>query len=141
MHGWMGSCIQSPLNWMSKCASSSGCGGRRKLERSATSDYTTAESSTLDDFQCQICLGPVKQCVSLEPCGHNWCATCLSHHFASLLQVPETPPPPPPAPSNPTPAAPSTLLSSRWLSHCLSHCVCTSPNTGLIWRPAMLACG
>ncbi|KAL3137014.1 hypothetical protein ABBQ32_006605 [Trebouxia sp. C0010 RCD-2024] len=59
---------------------------RRKLERSATSDYTTAESSTLDDFQCQICLGPVKQCVSLEPCGHNWCATCLSHHFASLLQ-------------------------------------------------------
>ena len=60
---------------------------RRKLERSATSDYTTAESSTLDDFQCQICLGTVKECVSLEPCGHNWCATCLSHHFASLLQV------------------------------------------------------
>ena len=52
-----------------------------------TSDYTTAESSTLDDFQCQICLGTLRDCVVLEPCGHNWCATCLSHHFASLLQV------------------------------------------------------
>ena len=60
---------------------------RRKLERVATSDYTTAESSTLDDFNCQICLGTLKDCVALEPCGHNWCATCLSHHFASLLQV------------------------------------------------------
>ena len=60
---------------------------RRKLERTATSDYTTAESSTLDDFQCQICLSTLRDCVALEPCGHNWCATCLSHHFASLLQV------------------------------------------------------
>ena len=60
---------------------------RRKLERTVTSDYTTAESSTLDDFQCQICLGTLRDCVVLEPCGHNWCATCLSNHFASLLQV------------------------------------------------------
>ncbi|KAL0025671.1 hypothetical protein WJX77_003216 [Trebouxia sp. C0004] len=68
-----------------KAAAASGS-PRRRLERTATSDYTTAESSTLDDFQCQICLGTLRDCVALEPCGHNWCATCLSHHFASLLQ-------------------------------------------------------
>ena len=57
------------------------------LQRSLTSAYTTAEASTLDDFQCQICLSTLHSCVALEPCGHNFCATCLSHHFASLLQV------------------------------------------------------
>ena len=57
------------------------------LQRSLTSTYTTAEASTLEDFQCQICLSTLRSCVALEPCGHNFCATCLSHHFASLLQV------------------------------------------------------
>ncbi|KAK9817719.1 hypothetical protein WJX72_001212 [[Myrmecia] bisecta] len=57
-----------------------------RLQRTQTSRYTTAEFSTLDDFQCQICLGTLRACVALEPCGHNFCAACLSHHFASLLQ-------------------------------------------------------
>ena len=57
------------------------------LQRSLTSTYTTAEAATLEDFQCQICLSTLRSCVALEPCGHNFCATCLSHHFASLLQV------------------------------------------------------
>lgn len=52
-----------------------------------TSKYTTADASTLEDFQCQICLGTLRSCVALEPCGHNFCAPCLSHHFASQLMV------------------------------------------------------
>lgn len=123
--------------WMTKDAKV--CGGRRKLERSATSDYTTAESSTLDDFQCQICLGPVKQCVSLEPCGHNWCATCLSHHFASLLQVhpplPVPHPSTPPCPSVPPHINVTVAVIGDWI-----HWGVEVPNTGLIWRPATHAC-
>ena len=53
----------------------------------ATSRYTTAELSTLEDFQCQICLSTLRDCVAIEPCGHNFCASCLSHHFASQLLV------------------------------------------------------
>ncbi|GBF89177.1 hypothetical protein Rsub_01894 [Raphidocelis subcapitata] len=54
--------------------------------RTATSRYTTAEQSTLEDLRCQICLGTLSKCVALEPCGHNFCAPCLSHHLASQLQ-------------------------------------------------------
>jgi Zinc finger, C3HC4 type (RING finger) len=57
------------------------------LSRTATSRYTTAEASTLDDLRCQICLNTLRQCVALEPCGHNYCATCLSHHLGSQLQA------------------------------------------------------
>eukprot|EP00879_Flechtneria_rotunda_P004794 GHRR01005066.1.p1 GENE.GHRR01005066.1~~GHRR01005066.1.p1 ORF type:complete len:626 (+),score=240.90 GHRR01005066.1:617-2494(+) len=54
--------------------------------RTATSRYTTAEQSTLEDLKCQICLNTLRQCVALEPCGHNFCATCLSHHLGNQLQ-------------------------------------------------------
>lgn len=53
----------------------------------ATSKYTTPDSSQPGDMICQICLGPLRACLALKPCGHNFCAACLSHHFASLLQV------------------------------------------------------
>ena len=56
------------------------------LCRSTTSRYTTAEQSTLDDFQCQICLGTLRSCVAIEPCGHNFCATCLSQYFGTQLE-------------------------------------------------------
>ena len=56
-------------------------------QRTATSRYTTAASATPDDLQCQICLGALRACVALDPCGHNYCAACLSHHFAALLEV------------------------------------------------------
>ncbi|BDA46284.1 hypothetical protein COCOBI_08-3760 [Coccomyxa sp. Obi] len=59
----------------------------RSLQRMTTSKYTTADASTLEDFQCQICLGTLRSCVALEPCGHNFCAPCLSHHFASQLMT------------------------------------------------------
>ncbi|CAL5227738.1 g10754 [Coccomyxa viridis] len=59
----------------------------RSLQRMATSKYTTADASTLEDFQCQICLSTLRDCVAIEPCGHNFCASCLSHHFASQLLV------------------------------------------------------
>eukprot|EP00884_Botryococcus_braunii_P003133 jgi/Botrbrau1/12820/Bobra.20_1s0011.1 len=58
-----------------------------QLQRMMTSRYTTAETSTLEDLQCQICLGTLHQCVALEPCGHNFCAACLSNHFAAQLQA------------------------------------------------------
>eukprot|EP00877_Chromochloris_zofingiensis_P000217 jgi/Chrzof1/10196/Cz04g32100.t1 len=54
--------------------------------RTTTSRYTTAEQSTLEDLKCQICLNTLHKCVALEPCGHNFCATCLSHHLGSQLQ-------------------------------------------------------
>jgi hypothetical protein len=54
--------------------------------RTATSRYTTAEQSTLEDLKCQICLTTLRQCVALEPCGHNFCACCLSHHLGNQLQ-------------------------------------------------------
>lgn len=54
--------------------------------RTATSRYTTYEQSTLEDLKCQICLTTLKNCVALEPCGHNFCATCLSHHLGNQLQ-------------------------------------------------------
>ncbi len=56
------------------------------IYRTATSRYTTAEQSTLEDLKCQICLCTLSKCVAIEPCGHNFCATCLSHHFGSQLQ-------------------------------------------------------
>ena len=65
------------------------CGDKMpaSLQRTATSRYTTADSSEPGDMMCQICLGPLRSCLALQPCGHNFCAACLSHHFASLLQV------------------------------------------------------
>lgn len=57
------------------------------LQRTFTSLYTTAESSNAMDLICQICLGPFRDCVALQPCGHSFCAPCLSHHFAAILQV------------------------------------------------------
>lgn len=56
------------------------------LCRSTTSRYTTAEQSTLDDFQCQICLGTLNDCVAIETCGHNFCAVCLSQYFGTQLE-------------------------------------------------------
>ena len=36
-------------------------------------------------MQCQICLDTLSDCVAISPCGHNFCAPCLSHHLAALL--------------------------------------------------------
>lgn len=72
------------------CGFCSPSGGARPssaaIFRTATSRYTTAEQSTLEDLKCQICLNTLRQCVALEPCGHNFCATCLSHHLGNSLQ-------------------------------------------------------
>mmetsp|Transcript_3336 Transcript_3336/g.7875 ORF Transcript_3336/g.7875 Transcript_3336/m.7875 type:complete len:828 (-) Transcript_3336:577-3060(-) len=57
-----------------------------QISRISTSRYNTKEWTTLDDLQCQICLSALDKCVALVPCGHNFCATCLSQHFGSLLQ-------------------------------------------------------
>ena len=67
-------------------AASPAAPGSSSIFRTATSRYTTAEQSTLEDLKCQICLNSLRQCVALEPCGHNFCATCLSHHLGSQLQ-------------------------------------------------------
>ncbi|KAK9845291.1 hypothetical protein WJX81_002548 [Elliptochloris bilobata] len=56
------------------------------LQRTSTSRYTTEATATPADLQCQICLGTLRACVALEPCGHCYCAVCLSHHFAALLE-------------------------------------------------------
>jgi len=57
------------------------------LQRTTTSRYTTKCTATADDLRCQICLGTLRSCVALEPCGHNYCAVCLSNHFAALLEA------------------------------------------------------
>ena len=51
-----------------------------------TCKYSTAERCTLEDFKCHICLSTVVACVTIEPCGHNFCATCLSNHVARQLE-------------------------------------------------------
>lgn len=80
------------LHPLSNCSGSQLCScrvadGERALARMQTSVYTTLELSTADDLVCQICLGTLHQCVALQPCGHNFCATCASQHFGTLLQV------------------------------------------------------
>ena len=57
------------------------------MARTQTSMYTTLERSTAEDLVCQICLDMLHQCVALQPCGHNFCATCASQYLANLLQV------------------------------------------------------
>eukprot|EP00887_Chlorella_sp_A99_P003054 scaffold9.g3054.t1 len=56
-----------------------------RLRRTATSTYTTADDTTTEDLQCTICLCTLRDAVALEPCGHSYCAVCLSNHFAALL--------------------------------------------------------
>lgn len=34
---------------------------------------------------CQICGDLPKECLELQPCGHMFCAVCLSHRFAAVL--------------------------------------------------------
>lgn len=58
----------------------------RMLSRSLTSTYTTAERSTLADFVCQICLRTLSSCVTIEPCGHNFCAACLSQYLSNQVE-------------------------------------------------------
>ena len=60
---------------------------RLQLARTATSEYSSLERYTTDDLVCLICKGTLVQCVALQPCGHNFCATCASNHFAALLRV------------------------------------------------------
>lgn len=60
----------------------------RAMKRSATSLYITPEAALAEPFtlHCQICLDTLKNAVALEPCGHSYCAICLSHHFGSCLE-------------------------------------------------------
>ncbi|KAL4447679.1 hypothetical protein ABPG75_004898 [Micractinium tetrahymenae] len=66
-------------------AAPAGGAAARHLARGVTNQYSTPQTITLDDLQCQICLSVLRDCVALEPCGHNYCAACLSHHLAALL--------------------------------------------------------
>ena len=52
--------------------------GGGSLSRMTTSRYTTADGATLDDFQCQICLGTLHQCVALQvrPTSHCYSLVC-----------------------------------------------------------------
>jgi hypothetical protein len=34
---------------------------------------------------CQICGNLPHECLELQPCGHTFCAVCLSHRFAAVL--------------------------------------------------------
>jgi hypothetical protein len=75
---WLVSVVHSPSGGVRPSSAA--------IFRTATSRYTTAEQSTLEDLKCQICLNTLRQCVALEPCGHNFCAPCLSHHLGNSLQ-------------------------------------------------------
>ena len=57
------------------------------LRRSATSLYTTPEAAMEEPsiLQCQICLDTFVNAVALEPCGHSFCAACLSQYLAACL--------------------------------------------------------
>lgn len=57
------------------------------MARWPTCKYTSADRCTLEDFQCQICLNTLASCVTIEPCGHNFCAHCLSNYLANQLET------------------------------------------------------
>jgi len=59
---------------------------RSSLSKWPTCKYTTADRCTFEDFQCQICLNTLSSCVTIEPCGHNFCAACLSNYLSSQLE-------------------------------------------------------
>lgn len=63
-----------------------GAHAHSRLSKWPTCKYTTADQSTLDDFQCQICLDTLTACVTIEPCGHNFCAACLSNYLSNQLE-------------------------------------------------------
>ncbi|KAF6266719.1 hypothetical protein COO60DRAFT_10326 [Scenedesmus sp. NREL 46B-D3] len=84
---WVGSTHSTAGVWSPGAVhSSSPPNASVSIFRTATSRYTTAEQSTLEDLKCQVCLTTLRQCVALEPCGHNFCACCLSHHLGNQLQ-------------------------------------------------------
>eukprot|EP01023_Acetabularia_acetabulum_P056379 TRINITY_DN6547_c0_g2_i4.p1 TRINITY_DN6547_c0_g2~~TRINITY_DN6547_c0_g2_i4.p1 ORF type:complete len:1050 (-),score=222.74 TRINITY_DN6547_c0_g2_i4:360-3509(-) len=58
-----------------------------KLLRTATTRYNgpNAVIQGEDDPICVICLSTPRDCVAVHPCGHSFCATCLSHHFGGLV--------------------------------------------------------
>eukprot|EP01025_Chloroclados_australasicus_P056679 TRINITY_DN7050_c0_g1_i5.p1 TRINITY_DN7050_c0_g1~~TRINITY_DN7050_c0_g1_i5.p1 ORF type:complete len:994 (-),score=156.00 TRINITY_DN7050_c0_g1_i5:384-3365(-) len=58
-----------------------------KLLRTVTTRYNgpAAIAQGEDDPICVICLSTPKDCVAVHPCGHSFCATCLSHHFGGLI--------------------------------------------------------
>ena len=59
---------------------------RSSLAKWPTCKYTTADRCTLEDLECQICLSTLSSCVTIEPCGHNFCAICLSNYVSSQLE-------------------------------------------------------
>lgn len=58
--------------------------------RPSTSRYNSLQSCTLEDLQCPICLGDLRDAVAAVPCGHTFCAACLSQHLESQLTEGQT---------------------------------------------------
>lgn len=62
--------------WLPPCRKAA---ARANLTRSKTSTYTTAETTTLEDLSCCLCLGTLRDCVALEPCGARQCCWAQSN--------------------------------------------------------------
>ena len=57
----------------------------KRLERVPTSKYNDEGSTSLADLRCMVCLGTVTAALALEPCGHTFCAACLSQYFGHRM--------------------------------------------------------
>lgn len=41
-----------------------------------------------EELTCPICLGVLHRCVTLDPCQHNYCSSCLLNHFKTSVKCP-----------------------------------------------------
>eukprot|EP00966_Prymnesium_polylepis_P061466 1426442-Prymnesium_polylepis.1 len=54
-------------------------GSTRKRQRSEpqTAAATALTDAVSDVLKCAVCVGPLRQCVALVPCGHLFCKQCI----------------------------------------------------------------
>eukprot|EP00798_Chlamydomonas_sp_ICE-L_P022540 gene22540-29665_t len=67
-------------------ASKAAASGNPDALAGRTSKTDQQDSSCSHDLVCRFCNFLCINAVSIEPCGHSFCSSCLSQHFGALLQ-------------------------------------------------------
>ncbi|GAX80598.1 hypothetical protein CEUSTIGMA_g8033.t1, partial [Chlamydomonas eustigma] len=61
-----------------------------KTNLNTAADASIADSDQdqcVSDMLCPLCTHLITLAVEIRPCGHSFCASCLSHHFGAQLQA------------------------------------------------------